>query len=388
MYAFAGTGGVLDFSEALAGFLACAQLAGEEQIMRPLASLLWLGLLLAPGPLTATEAPGVMTIATRDVPPFAMKDDRGDWHGISIELWRTVATKLGLEYRFREMGLKAMLDAVARKEVDAAVAGLTITSERERRMDFTHPFLSSGLGIAVQIDGGGGWLAVSQRFFSAGFLRVVTSLLGLLLLVGILVWLFERRHNAQFGGKPTEGIGAGLWWSAVTMTTVGYGDKAPQTLAGRVVAMIWMFAGIIIISSFTAAIATALTIGELGGKVRGKDDLPRARIATVSDTTSTQYLTGARLSFRAKPSLKDALDALAGGAVDAVVYDAPILSYQIHRRLDDRLSVLSARLERQDYGIALPPGSVLREAINHALLESLRDPAWKESLFRYLGTRE
>lgn len=55
--------------------------------------------------------------------------------------------------------------------------------------------------------------------------------------------------------------------------------------------MIRMFAGIII-ASFTAAIATVLTVGELVGKVRGKDGLPRARIATVSDTTSVQYLTG------------------------------------------------------------------------------------------------
>ncbi|WP_274600223.1 transporter substrate-binding domain-containing protein [Thiocystis violacea] len=356
--------------------------------MRPRSLLLWLGLLLAPLTLNAAQASDVMTIATRDVPPFAMKDESGNWQGISIELWRTLATKLDLEYRFREMGLKAMLDAVEHQEVDAAVAGLTITSARERRMDFTHPFLSSGLGIAVRIDGGGGWLTVSQRLFSVPFLQVIASLLGLLLLVGMLVWLFERRHNAQFGGTPTKGIGAGLWWSAVTMTTVGYGDKAPQSLGGRLVAMVWMFAGILIVSSFTAAITTALTVGELGGKVRGKDDLPRARIATVADTTSAQYLTDARLKFHAKPSLEDALDALAGGTVDAVVYDKPILSYQIHRQFDDRLRMLSVRFERQDYGIALPSGSALREKLNQALLESLHDPAWDELLFRYLGATD
>ena len=350
--------------------------------------LLCLSLSLAPVTLTATEAPDVMTIATRDVPPFAMRDASGHWHGISIELWRTIATELGMEYRFREMGLKEMLAAVERKEVDAAVAGLTITGEREKRMDFTHPFLSSGLGIAVRTDTGSGWLAVSQRFLSAQFLRVIASLLGLLLLVGILVWLFERRHNPQFGGPPTAGIGAGLWWSAVTMTTVGYGDKAPQTPAGRMVAMIWMFAGIIIISSFTAAIATALTIGELGGKVQGKSDLPRARIGTVADTTSAQYLTRARLKFRAQPSLEDALGDLIGGTADAVVYDKPILSYQIHRQLDDQVRILPARFERQDYGIALPPGSPNREAINQVLLKSLRDPAWEELLFQYLGETE
>ena len=74
--------------------------------------------------------------------------------------------------------------------------------------------------------------------------------------VGVVMWLGERRRNqAQFGGTAAHGIGAGLWWSAVTMTTVGYGDKAPVTILGRLLGLVWMFAAIIIISSFTAAIA-------------------------------------------------------------------------------------------------------------------------------------
>ena len=358
--------------------------------MKSLMLSIWLclPLLLAPSPGSAAEPPDTLTVATRHVPPFAVKDADGNWQGISIELWRGIAEQLGLAYRFREMGLKEMLSAVERGEVDAAVAALTITSEREKILDFTHPFLSTGLGIAVPLDAGGGWLAVTQRFFSARFLQVLAALLGILLLVGVLVWLFERRRNSQFGGTPTEGIGSGLWWSAVTMTTVGYGDKAPQTVGGRTVAMVWMFASVIIISSFTAAIATALTVGELGGKVQGKDDLPAARITTVADSTSAQYLTRKRLNFRVRDNLLDALDPLVMGGVDAVVYDAPILRYQVHQAFSDQITVLPGSFERQDYGIALPTGSPLREAINRVLLESLQQPAWEELLFRYLGQRD
>ncbi len=242
--------------------------------------------------------------------PSPSKTRTATGSGISIELWRNLADRLGVEYRFQEMGLKEMLTAVENNQVDAAVAALTITSEREKQMDFTHPFLSTGLGIAVPLNGGGGWLAVTQRFISPAFLKVTAALLGLLLLVGLLVWLFERRHNSQFGGSPVQGIGSGLWWSAVTMTTVGYGDKAPQTFFGRAVAVVWMFASIIIISAFTAAIATALTVGELGGKVQGKEDLARARVASVADSTSAQYLTDSRIRFRAEPDLPGALGAL------------------------------------------------------------------------------
>lgn len=356
--------------------------------MRPLIAIALIACLLPVWSAPAAADQPTLSIATRHVPPFAIKQEDGSWQGLSIELWRRIAQRLGLEYRIREMGLKEMLDAVQRHDVDAAVAALTITSEREERLDFTHPFLSTGLGIAVPHNAGGGWLAVTQRFFSLNFLKVITALLGTLLLIGVLVWLFERRRNSQFGGSPTQGIGSGLWWSAVTMTTVGYGDKSPQTLGGRVVALVWMFASIIIISSFTAAIATALTIGALGGKVQGKDDLARARIATVADSTSAQYLSQGKLDYRTTADLQSALDELTKGKVDAVVYDAPILRYQVRQFYDDRLSVLPGSFARQDYGIALPSASPRREAINQALLAELSDPAWEDLLFRYLGKRD
>lgn len=336
----------------------------------------------------ASENNEMLTVATRHIPPFAIKHEDGSWSGITIELLEHIAKQVGFEYQLREMGLKEMLDAVEHQEVDIAAAALTITSDREQRMDFTHPFLSSGLAIATPLKSGQGWLAVTQRFFSQRFLQVVTGLMGLLLLVGILVWLFERRRNSQFGGHPAQGIGSGLWWSAVTMTTVGYGDKTPMTFGGRVVALVWMFASIIIISSFTAAIATALTIGELGGKVQGKDDLPRARIASVADSTSTDYLKGANLSFRAKDNLQEALDVLNTGSVDAVVYDAPILRYQVTQEYSEQLHVLPGSFARQDYGLALVSSSNLREDINQVILEVLSSSEWQDILFRYLGKRD
>jgi ABC-type amino acid transport substrate-binding protein len=328
-----------------------------------------------------------LTVVTRHVPPFAIKQAEGSWRGVSIDLWRHIAEQLGVDTEFREMGLQKMLDTVAAGKADAAVAALTITSEREAGMDFTHPFLTSGLGIAVHRDGRGGWLAVSQRLYSGQFLKAISGLLALLLAVGVLVWFLERRRNTQFGGRAIEGIGSGLWWSAVTMTTVGYGDKAPQTLGGRAVAMVWMFASVIIISSITAAIATALTVGELGGKVNGEEDLGRVRVATVANSTSAQYLQGRKSRFRGVDDIDQALQLLAEGEVDAVVYDAPILRYRVKQQFDDRLAVLPGSFERQDYGFALPSGSALREPINRTLLERLHDPVWEAALFDYLGHR-
>jgi len=112
-------------------------------------------------------------------------------------------------------------------------------------MDFTHPFYSSRLGVAVRQRPEVTWLSALKRIASGAFIHALAVLLGVLTLVGALLWLVERRRNGQSQRDPVKGIGSGIWWSAVTMTTVGYGDKAPATLAGRVIGSAWMFASII-----------------------------------------------------------------------------------------------------------------------------------------------
>jgi len=236
----------------------------------PAALLAWMVLLTGPAAFAAgepsTEVSGTaadesikaLRVATRQVPPFAIQDG-GVWRGITVELLERISAAGAYGIELEDYDLDAMIDAVADGEVDAAAAALTITSEREQRVDFTHPFFSSGLGIAVASRPELSWFSALGRLASSAFLQAAGALLALLAVVGVVVWLVERRRNEQFAADPLRGVGSGIWWSAVTMTTVGYGDKAPVTLTGRIVGLIWMFASIIIISGFTAAIASALS---------------------------------------------------------------------------------------------------------------------------------
>jgi ABC-type amino acid transport substrate-binding protein len=361
-----------------------ALVSGKERVRRILTVALLGVLAVLTAGAAAAQGDPELTVATREVPPFAMRTDTG-WDGIAIELWSRVSENLGLRNQYREMGLAEMLAAVESGEADAAVAALTITAEREAKLDFTHPFHTSGLGIAVRQQPSRGWMLIVERVFSERFLRALVPLLALLGTVGVLVWLVERRRNPQFQRDPVRGIGSGLWWSAVTMTTVGYGDKAPLTLPGRLIALVWMFASIIVISSITATIATALTVGELKQTITGLDDLYRARVLTLPGSTSAAYLDGRLVRYRGTKDLPDALDKLEQGEADAVVYDMPILRYLVAERHPQTLQVLPQVLQRQDYGIALPAGSPLREGINRELLEVIRSPQWQELLERYLG---
>lgn len=353
---------------------------------RALAGMFVLALAAVPLPAQEAAAGGeVLTVGTKIAPPFAIRRDDGTWHGIAIELWEDMAEELGLEYELRETSLEGLLTGLEEADLDASVAALTITAEREARVDFSHSFHTSGLGIAVPSRGGAGaWTSAVRNLVDPRFLTAVASLVVVLFVAGFLVWLFERRRNPEQFEPGARGLGSAFWWSAVTMTTVGYGDKAPISAGGRLVALLWMFASVIVISSFTAAIASSLTVAQLDTGIRGPDDLVQAVAATVAGSTSAAYLEDRHLRYDEAATIEQALAAVVAGDADAVVYDEPILRYLV-RRSRRGLQVLPETFERQDYALAFPEGSELREPVNRALLEVISRPGWQDVLERYLG---
>lgn len=330
--------------------------------------------------------PRTLIVGTKVAEPFSMKNEDGSWTGISIELWRQIADELNLTWEIREYDLAGLLDGLADSSVDIGMAALTLSPEREVQFDFSHPFYTTGLSIATRNTVDTGLLSLIGPFLSWRFLQIIGTLILVLFAVGVVVWLFERRHNAdEFGGSTAHGLGSAFWWSAVTMTTVGYGDKAPRTLGGRLVALVWMLAAITIISSFTAAIASVVTVSQLDLPVKGPSDLPHVAVGTVNASVAQDYLQQEGLAHRNYPNINEALSDLETGKLDAVVYDAPILKYIVKQTYTGRIRVLPGTFEPQEYGIGLPAGSTLREPINRALLRVTSRPQWKNMLSRYLG---
>lgn len=329
-----------------------------------------------------------LRVATKEAVPFVMKEKDGSWSGISIDLWERMAASMGVQYEYVEYPLYQIMDSVSAGKVDLAVGAFTISEERELISDFTYPYYVAGHAIATKARGTG-IFDFLDALFSMDFLKVVGSLLLILLFFGFLVWLFERKDNPhQFGGHPLKGIGAGFWWSAVTMTTVGYGDKAPVTAAGRFIALLWMFMALIIISSFTAAIASSLTMEKMSSFISDPDDLRRVKVGTVQASSTESYLNDIKIQHYSFQYLEDALDALEDDDIDAVVYDEPILRYLITERKESNLVILPHQLQQLYYGFPVPANSPLRETLNIHMLKIIHHAKWDHLLFNYLGDSE
>ena len=310
-----------------------------------------------------------LRVVTKPLEPFVFEQD-GQLMGFSIELWEAIATDLGLAYEWVEVETVAdQLDAIANGEADVAIAGISMTPEREERIDFSHPYFDSGLLIITPTEGSGGVGSLLKSLFSPTLLKILGLGLLTLLFMAHVVWLLERDNGQGMPRQYIPGIWDAMWWSLATIANYQYGDgQKPQSFARRIIAMGWIVLSIILIAQFTASITASLTVERLSGNIQGPQDLPGKRIATVSGTTSARYLESEGLSYVGVSKIDEAYALLGQEEVQAVVYDAPVLMYYALQQGRGKIDIAGSIFEDDTYGIALPTDSALREPINNSLL--------------------
>lgn len=314
-------------------------------------------------------------IGITETPPFVTKVP-GGYSGLSIQSWNLVNDELKSDFEFKEYdGLGDLLNAVENGEVDFSINPITVTDNRMKRMDFSQPYFISHTSIAKKKEST--ILKHLKNLFSWDFFSVILLLTLVIFIFGFLVWLFERRHNHEEFGGNFKGIMQGFWWSAVTMTTVGYGDKSPRTTGGRIIGLIWMFMAVIIISSFTAGIASSLTVESINEEISGIQDLERFDVSTVNSSSSQELLQLYNIDNHLVNNGAEGVKGVADGDVSLFVYDEPILVYEIERQnLEDKVEVLEQSLKKDYYSYAFPKGSELLPKINPVLVHMLKTMEW------------
>jgi ABC-type amino acid transport substrate-binding protein len=340
--------------------------------------LLWCGIILQLGSLAwAQDIPRTVRIAVKEFPPFVFKNQTG----FAIDMAQSICAQHGITPEFVYYDtVQQVLNAVKTGASDINFSGITITAEREKGVDFSHPFFDSGLIIAVNATPESRTLRLVLSILKVIGFSLIVFLIGLTI-VAHAIWFLERSDSdpRSFATDYKKGIMDAYWWAVVTMTTVGYGDKCPKKAIGRLIASVWMIIGIIWFAAFTATLTSSLTINRIGhGEIEGLEDLNHKTVAVIKGTTSEIFMHHHNVTLMLAETLDDLVRSLKTNSVDAVVYDAPALMYTAKQ--DPSIKVVGRMFDEQRYGVVFPQGGQhrLKEIFNIAILEMQKSGAYQE----------
>lgn len=341
---------------------------------------------------------GPLRVVTRVVQPFVV--DKSDdpnklcadspemlgqnnkkFCGYSQELLKVLAEKLGREVS--PQALDKTADDIVKDlsgdnpKYDIAIGNMSITRDREEKIDFSVPLPITNSGIQIMTRAPeaqqsnflkNAWQALSGNTAQQVYPFLLLILL-LMLITAIVVYIVERRHKDSFLHNESwiKGIAEAFWW--IITTIFGQEESHPKGLSSRIIAFMWIPFGVICVSLFTASVTASLTAQQIQNSINGIDDLRGKNVLTVTGSTSKKYLDEHGIKAEVVGTINAAYPKLESGAYDAVVYDAPALQYYADHQGKDKVVTVGKLLKRESYGLAFPTGSPLREQVNQALLQ-------------------
>uniref|UniRef100_A0A3P9MS25 Glutamate receptor n=1 Tax=Poecilia reticulata TaxID=8081 RepID=A0A3P9MS25_POERE len=295
-----------------------------------------------------------------------------------------------------------MVGEVVYKKAIMAVGSLTINEERSEVIDFSVPFVETGISVMVSRSNG----TVSPSAFLEPFSASVWVMMFVMLLIvtAIAVFLFEfvsplgfNRNLAQ--GKDPHGpsftIGKAIWllWGLVFNNSVPV--QNPKGTTSKFIVSVWAFFAVIFLASYTANLAAFMIQEEFVDQVTGLSDKkfqkphsysPPFRFGTVPNGSTErnirknypdmhQYMTKYH-----QTGVVDALVSLKTGKLDAFIYDAAVLNYMAGRDDGCKLVTIGSGyiFATTGYGIALQKGSYWKRLVDLAILSIIGDGEMEE----------
>lgn len=373
----------------IAGFTGMGTWILHRSATLMLAIVLVLG---CPGLVRAQDTASELRVATFTAPPFVIKE--GDQlTGFSIELWEAIAARLNVKSSYKIVtDTKSGLDLLLSNKADIGVSGIFFSKELDKVLDFTYPTLNAGLRIMVrgQDAGDGAQFRPMRDWLTLVFSRSAALWLLAALLIALIpahvVWLLDRAN--EDGVSPSKnyfpGIFHSMYWAITAVAAQA--PLMPRQWIARIFGVIWLFAGVVFISLFTAQLTALLTIEQIHGAIHGPGDLPGKRVGTVAGSTSAIYLRKIEADVQEFPSADELYQALREKKVDAVVLHGPVLNYYAAHEGRGRVKLVGPEIEKKDIGFMVQLGSPLRKRVSNELLALYEDGTYYRIYAKWFGS--
>nr|TKS00117.1 glutamate receptor 2.1-like [Populus alba] len=275
------------------------------------------------------------------------------------------------------------------KNFDAVVGDITILYSRSLFIDYTLPFMESGVSVIVPLEGHN----IENAWF---FLKPLTwdlwvSSLLFFVFIGFVVWVLEHRINGDFRGPASHQAGTILWFSFSTMV-FAQRERVVSNLS-RVVVIIWCFVVLILTQSYTASLSSLLTVQQL--KVTDVNELIKKGeyVGYHKDSFILRILLGLgfdKSKLIAYSSPEECLELFSkgsgNGGIAAAFNEVPYIKVFLSKYCS-KYSMIDATLNTGGFGFVFPKGSPLVPDISRAILNMIEGDKMKEIQDKWFGNQ-
>nr|XP_004611427.1 unnamed protein product [Sorex araneus] len=295
-----------------------------------------------------------------------------------------------------------MIGEVVMKRAYMAVGSLTINEERSEVVDFSVPFIETGISVMVSRSNG----TVSPSAFLEPFSADVWVMMFVMLLIvsAVAVFVFEYFSPVGYNrcladgrepGGPSFTIGKAIWllWGLVFNNSVPV--QNPKGTTSKIMVSVWAFFAVIFLASYTANLAAFMIQEEYVDQVSGLSDKkfqrpndfsPPFRFGTVPNGSTERNIRNNYAEMHAymgkfnQRGVDDALLSLKTGKLDAFIYDAAVLNYMAGRDEGCKLVTIGSGkvFASTGYGIAIQKDSGWKRQIDLAILQLFGDGEMEE----------
>ncbi|XP_047080694.1 glutamate receptor 3.1-like [Lolium rigidum] len=264
-----------------------------------------------------------------------------------------------------------LVQMVESNEFDGAIGDIAITMNRTVIVDFTQPFIETGLVILSPVKK---HITTSWAFLQPFTLEMWCITGVFFLVVGVVVWVLEHRINDEFRGSPRQQMITIFWFSFSTLF-FAHRENTMSTL-GRGVLLIWLFVVLIIQSSYTASLTSILTVQQLDTSIRGIDDLKNSddpvgfQVGSFAQEYMVKELNISRSRLRPLGSPQEYAEALKlgpkKGGVMAIIDERPYVELFLSSYC--KIAVAGSDFTSRGWGFAFPRDSPLQVDLSTAIL--------------------
>ncbi|XP_011834794.1 PREDICTED: glutamate receptor ionotropic, NMDA 2D [Mandrillus leucophaeus] len=345
---------------------------------------------------------------THSPPPDAPRPEKRCCKGFCIDILKRLAHTIGFSYDLYlvtngKHGKKidgvwnGMIGEVFYQRADMAIGSLTINEERSEIVDFSVPFVETGISVMVARSNG----TVSPSAFLEPYSPAVWVMMFVMCLtvVAVTVFIFEYlspvgyNRSLATGKRPggsTFTIGKSIWllWALVFNNSVPV--ENPRGTTSKIMVLVWAFFAVIFLASYTANLAAFMIQEEYVDTVSGLSDrkfqrpqeqYPPLKFGTVPNGSTEKNIRSNYPDMHSymvrynQPRVEEALTQLKAGKLDAFIYDAAVLNYMARKDEGCKLVTIGSGkvFATTGYGIALHKGSRWKRPIDLALLQFLGD---------------